>query len=94
VDAIVFAARRLAAEHVAVIIVLRDEGEGAPELAMPAIHLEGLHPAAVGAMLSDVAGRDVPGTVARALRSGALTARQPDMRGTTGFADWLRSVPR
>ena len=36
----------------------------------------------------------VPGTVGRALRSGALTARQPDMRGTTGFADWLRSVPR
>jgi len=35
----------------------------------------------------------VPGTVGRALRSGALTAPQPDARGTTGFADWLRSVP-
>ena len=35
----------------------------------------------------------VPGTVGRALRSGALTAPRPDVRGTTGFADWLRSVP-
>jgi len=35
----------------------------------------------------------VPGTVGRALRSGALTAPQPDVRGITGFADWLRSVP-
>jgi len=34
-----------------------------------------------------------PGTVGRALRSGALTAPRPDVRGTTGFADWLRSVP-
>jgi uncharacterized protein YbjT (DUF2867 family) len=35
----------------------------------------------------------VPGTVGRALRSGALTAPRPDVRGATGFADWLRSVP-
>lgn len=35
----------------------------------------------------------VPGTVGRALRSGALSAPRPDVRGTTGFADWLRSVP-
>jgi uncharacterized protein YbjT (DUF2867 family) len=35
----------------------------------------------------------VPGTVGRALRSGALTAPWPDVRGATGFADWLRSVP-
>jgi uncharacterized protein YbjT (DUF2867 family) len=35
----------------------------------------------------------VPGAVGRALRSGALTAPRPDVRGTTGFADWLRSVP-
>jgi uncharacterized protein YbjT (DUF2867 family) len=35
----------------------------------------------------------VPGTVGRALRSGALTAPRPDVRGTTSFADWLRSVP-
>jgi uncharacterized protein YbjT (DUF2867 family) len=35
----------------------------------------------------------VPGTVGRALRSGALTAPRPDVRGTTGCADWLRSVP-
>ena len=35
----------------------------------------------------------VPGTVGRALRSGALTVQRPDARGTTGFADWLRSVP-
>jgi hypothetical protein len=35
----------------------------------------------------------VPGMVGRALRSGALTAPRPDVRGTTGFADWLRSVP-
>jgi DNA-binding NarL/FixJ family response regulator len=69
VDAIVFAARRLAAERVAVIIVLRDEGEGAPELALPAVHLEGLHPAAVGAMLSDVTGREIPDTVARVLQA-------------------------
>jgi len=34
----------------------------------------------------------VPGTVGRALRSGALTAPRPDVRGATGFADWLRSV--
>src|SRR5215468_8868737 len=36
----------------------------------------------------------VPGTVGRALRSGALTAPRPDVRGTTDFADWLRSAPR
>jgi uncharacterized protein YbjT (DUF2867 family) len=36
----------------------------------------------------------VPGTVGRALRSGALTAPRPDVRGATGFADWLRSAPR
>ena len=36
----------------------------------------------------------VPGTVGRALRSGALTAPRPDVRGTTDFADWLRSVPQ
>jgi len=35
----------------------------------------------------------VPGTAGRALRSGALTAPRPDVRGTTDFADWLRSVP-
>jgi uncharacterized protein YbjT (DUF2867 family) len=35
----------------------------------------------------------VPGTVGRALRSGALTAPRADVRGTTSFADWLRSVP-
>ena len=35
----------------------------------------------------------VPGTVGRALRSGALTVQRPDARGTTAFADWLRSVP-
>jgi uncharacterized protein YbjT (DUF2867 family) len=35
----------------------------------------------------------VPGTVGRALRSGALTAPQPDVRGATGFADWLRTAP-
>jgi uncharacterized protein YbjT (DUF2867 family) len=35
----------------------------------------------------------VPGTVGRALRSGALTVARPDVRGATGFADWLRSVP-
>src|SRR5262245_54760756 len=29
----------------------------------------------------------VPGTVGRALRSGALTAPRPDVRGATGFAD-------
>ena len=36
----------------------------------------------------------VPGTVGRALRSGTLTVQQPDARGTTAFADWLRSVPQ
>ena len=35
----------------------------------------------------------VPGTIGRALRSGGLTAPRPDVRGATGFADWLRSVP-
>jgi uncharacterized protein YbjT (DUF2867 family) len=35
----------------------------------------------------------VPGTVGRALRSGALTAPRPDVRGATGFADWLRTAP-
>jgi len=35
----------------------------------------------------------VPGTVGRALRSGTLTVQRPDARGTTTFADWLRSVP-
>lgn len=35
----------------------------------------------------------VPGAVGRALRSGALTVQRPDVRGTTGFADWLRSLP-
>jgi uncharacterized protein YbjT (DUF2867 family) len=34
----------------------------------------------------------VPGTVGRALRSGTLTVQRPDARGTTAFADWLRSV--
>jgi uncharacterized protein YbjT (DUF2867 family) len=34
----------------------------------------------------------VPGTVGRALRSGVLTVPRPDVRGATGFADWLRSV--
>ncbi|HXZ77100.1 MAG TPA: NAD(P)H-binding protein [Streptosporangiaceae bacterium] len=35
----------------------------------------------------------VPGTVGRALRSGALTAPRPDVRGAMGFADWLRTAP-
>jgi DNA-binding CsgD family transcriptional regulator len=69
VDAIVFAARRLAAERVAVIVALRDEGHGVPELALPALHLEGLDPDAVGAMLSDVVGEDVPDAIAAVLRA-------------------------
>jgi len=36
----------------------------------------------------------VPGTVGRALRSGDLTVQRPDVRGTTSFADWLRSTSR
>lgn len=36
----------------------------------------------------------LPGKTGRALRAGALTTQQPDARGTTGFADWLRSVRR
>jgi len=36
----------------------------------------------------------VPGTVGRALRSGDLTVPRPDVRGTTSFADWLRSTSR
>jgi uncharacterized protein YbjT (DUF2867 family) len=31
----------------------------------------------------------VPGKLGRALRDGALTAGQPDVRGTVSFADWL-----
>lgn len=31
----------------------------------------------------------VPGKLGRALRDGALTAGQPDIRGTVSFADWL-----
>jgi uncharacterized protein YbjT (DUF2867 family) len=35
----------------------------------------------------------LPGRLGRALRGGALTAEPPDVRGTTRFADWLRSGP-
>jgi hypothetical protein len=35
----------------------------------------------------------VPETVGRALRSGALTAPRPDVRGATGCTNWLRSAP-
>jgi uncharacterized protein YbjT (DUF2867 family) len=30
-----------------------------------------------------------PGKLGRALRGGALTAEQPDVRGTTRFEEWL-----
>jgi uncharacterized protein YbjT (DUF2867 family) len=36
----------------------------------------------------------VPGKLGRALRSGVLTTPRPDVRGTTGFVDWLRSARR
>ena len=36
----------------------------------------------------------VPGRTGRALRSGVLTTERPDVRGMTGFADWLRSARR
>jgi len=77
VDAIVFAARRLAAEHVAVIIVLRDEGDGGLDLALPAIHLEGLHPAAVGAMLSDITGGGTGHRRSSASRAHARQSARP-----------------
>ena len=60
VDAIVFAARRLAAECVAVIIAMRDEADEPPELVLSTLHLEGLDAQATGAMLSDLAGRESP----------------------------------
>jgi uncharacterized protein YbjT (DUF2867 family) len=34
----------------------------------------------------------VPGKLGRALRTGALTAADPDVRGTQTFADWLGSA--
>jgi uncharacterized protein YbjT (DUF2867 family) len=33
----------------------------------------------------------LPGELGHALRSGALTSSHPDVRGTTGFASWLRA---
>jgi uncharacterized protein YbjT (DUF2867 family) len=36
----------------------------------------------------------VPGRLGRTLRSGGLTASQPDIRGTISFADWLASQSR
>jgi uncharacterized protein YbjT (DUF2867 family) len=36
----------------------------------------------------------LPGRAGRALRAGALTTQHPDVRGTTRFADWLRSGQR
>jgi DNA-binding CsgD family transcriptional regulator len=71
VDAIVFAARRLAIEPVALIIVLRDEGREADELGLPTLHVGGLERNAVAAMLSDVAGGEVTPTVAGALHEHA-----------------------
>jgi uncharacterized protein YbjT (DUF2867 family) len=35
----------------------------------------------------------VPGRLGRALRDGGLTTSQPDVRGTTSFADWLAASP-
>ena len=67
VDAIVFAARRLAADRVAVIVTVRDEGDGGSDLALPAVHLSGLDPDAVAAMLANLAGPDVPHAVAEVL---------------------------
>jgi predicted ATPase len=69
VDAIVFAVRRLAAERVAVIVAMRDEGDEPPELALPTLQLEGLDAQATRAMLSDLAGREVPDTVAGVLQA-------------------------
>lgn len=34
----------------------------------------------------------VPGQLGRALRAGGLTTSQPDIRGTTHFADWLAAA--
>jgi DNA-binding NarL/FixJ family response regulator len=67
VDAIVFAARRLAADRVAVIATVRDAGDGGSDLALPAVHLSGLDPDAVAAMLANLAGPDVPHAVAEVL---------------------------
>jgi DNA-binding CsgD family transcriptional regulator len=69
VDAIVFAARRLAADRVAVIIALRDEGDSALQLGLPALRLGGLDREAIGGLLCDVAGHEVPHTVARVMEA-------------------------
>ena len=39
-------------------------------------------------------GVPVPGKLGRALRDGALTADNPEVRGTTTFAEWLRRGSR
>ena len=66
-DAIVFAARRLGADPVAVVAAVRDEGDGVPALSLPAVRLSGLSPDAVAAMVADLAGVEVPVTVAESL---------------------------
>ena len=67
VDAIVFAARRLAADRVAVILTARDQPAATSDLALPTLLLSGLDPDAVAAMLTSLAGPDVPQAVAEVL---------------------------
>jgi DNA-binding CsgD family transcriptional regulator len=66
-DAIVFAARRLSAERVAVILAVRDEGDGGSPPPLPAIRLYGLDPEAVRSLLMDLVGGEVPEPVAEDL---------------------------